>query len=184
MNDQKTMKTAYFGGGCFWCTEAVFLMLRGVIAVEPGYAGGMTPNPTYNQVSSGKTGHAEIIKIDYDPSLISYEQLMTVFFAAHDPSTLNRQGADVGTQYRSIILYTTPEEKASAEKFIADINAEPGGKPAVTEVVPLAAYYPAENYHQNYYATHKDAMYCQLVINPKLDKVQKKFESLLKDHQK
>ncbi len=176
---------AVFGGGCFWCTEAVFNMLKGVIAVEPGYAGGTTKNPTYDQVSNGNTGHAEVIHIEFDPSIISYEKLLTVFFASHDPSTLNRQGNDIGTQYRSIILYTTPEQKVTAEHFIQELNASSKeGKPAVTEVVPLDVYYPAEDYHKNYYERNQNQPYCSVIINPKLDKVQKKFAELLKEGSK
>ena len=175
-------KIAVFGGGCFWCTEAVFKMLKGVIAVEPGYAGGTTVNPTYEQVSSGRTGHAEVIHIEYDPSLVKYETLLTVFFATHDPTTLNRQGNDVGTQYRSIVLYSDEEQKAAAEKMIADINASSReGAPVVTTVEPLGAFYVAEDYHKNYFATHKDEPYCQIVINPKVAKVKKQFAELLKD---
>ncbi len=178
------METAIFGGGCFWCTEAVFLMLRGVQAVAPGYAGGTTANPTYEQVSSGRTGHAECIKIDYDPKQIAFHDLLTVFFASHDPTTPNRQGNDVGTQYRSAIFYTTPGQKAEATQFIAELSQVPGGKPIVTEIAPLAEFWPAEDYHQKYYESHKDAPYCQLVIDPKVEKVQEQFAELLKSHAK
>ena len=180
---QTNYETAVFGGGCFWCTEAVFNMLRGVISVAPGYAGGTIPHPTYEQVSEGNTGHAEVIKIVFDPAQIRYEDLLTVFFAAHDPSSLNRQGNDVGTQYRSVIFYTTLAQKTAAEAFIADLNASSAeGKPIVTELAPLDTVYPAESYHENYYANHKDAPYCELVINPKLEKVSQKFAQLLKDN--
>jgi peptide-methionine (S)-S-oxide reductase len=176
---------AVFGGGCFWCTEAVFKMLKGVTSVEPGYAGGHVDHPTYEQVSSGETGHAEVARVEFDPSLISFRTLMTVFFASHDPSALNRQGNDVGTQYRSAIFYTTPEQKEEAEKMIAEIDASnPDGDPVVTEVTPLGDYWPAENYHHDYYAAHKDAFYCQVVINPKLEKIQKQFAELLNDRSK
>jgi len=171
---------AVFGGGCFWCTEAVFKMLRGVISVLPGYAGGTTKNPTYESVSSGNTGHAEVIHIEFDPSQVKYEDLLTVFFASHDPTTVNRQGHDIGTQYRSIILYTTPEQKDKAEKFIADINSSNSmGKPAVTEVKQLEEFCVAEDYHKNYYARNSGAGYCELVIQPKLEKVQEKFAALI-----
>lgn len=155
-------------------------MLKGVKGIMPGYAGGAVLNPTYEQVCTGTTGHAEVIQIEYDPSLVTFETLMTVFFATHDPSQLNRQGADVGTQYRSAIFYTTPEQKGAAEKFIADLNSssEMGGK-IVTEVSPLDTFYPAEEYHQDYFARNPQNMYCQVVINPKLEKVQKKFAELL-----
>ncbi len=203
MEDMTQPKTevAVFGGGCFWCTEAVFKMLRGVKSVGPGYAGGSTPRPgsgqaskpTYGEVSSGRTGHAEVIRIEYDPVQVKYETLLTIFFASHDPTTLNRQGADVGTQYRSIILYTTEDQKKEAEQFIAELNAEPAeGGPStnlgvnkiVTEVKPLGSppaggFYEAEDYHKDYYAQNSSAPYCQVVINPKLKKVQEKFAELL-----
>lgn len=172
---------AVFGGGCFWCTEAAFKELRGVVSVMPGYAGGTMERPTYDAVSSGKTGHAEVIKIEYDPAQVSYETLLTVFFATHDPTTLNRQGADVGTQYRSIILYTSEAQKKAVEKFIAELNASNvQGKPIVTEVKPLERFYEAEAYHRNYYTKNSDQQYCQAVINPKLQKVRKKFAEFLK----
>lgn len=174
------MQTAVFGGGCFWCTEAIFKMLKGVKSVEPGYAGGTLPNPTYQQVSSGKTGHAEAVRIEYDPTQIAYEKLLTVFFATHDPTTPNRQGADTGPQYRSIILTTSSEQKAAAEQFIADINNSAGqGAPIITEVKPLDTFYPAENYHRDYFTNHADTPYCQVVINPKLAKVKKNFAELI-----
>jgi methionine-S-sulfoxide reductase len=174
-------ETAVFGGGCFWCTEAVFKMLRGVISVDPGYAGGKTENPTYMQVSEGDTGHAEVIQIAYDPSQITYKDLLTVFFSSHDPTTLNRQGADVGTQYRSIILGATPEQVEEAKAFVKELNeSNEMGAPIVTEVVPLEKFYEAEQYHKDYYANNLENRYCQIVINPKLEKVQKKFAELLK----
>jgi peptide-methionine (S)-S-oxide reductase len=167
-----------FGGGCFWCTEAVFGVLKGVVSVKSGYAGGTTPNPTYNSVSTGQTGHAEVLKIGYDPSQISFRDLLTVFFASHDPTTLNRQGADAGTQYRSIILYTTPEQKSESEKYIEEIKKD--GISVVTELKPLEKFYLAEDAHQNYYENHAGQPYSQFVIKPKLEKVQKEFEKLLK----
>ncbi len=171
---------AVFGGGCFWCTEAVFKMLRGVISVEPGYAGGTTENPTYEQVVTGNTGHAEVTRVEYDPLQIRFRDLMTVFFASHDPTSLNKQGADVGTQYRSAIFYTTTEQKDEAEKMITELNeSNTDGKEIVTELSPLEKFWPAENYHHDYFANHKDQTYCQLVINPKLEKVQKEFADLL-----
>ena len=176
---------AVFGGGCFWCTEAVFKMLKGVTFVMPGYAGGSKPNPTYEEVCSGDTGYAEVIKIEYDPAQISYGTLLTVFFATHDSTTLNRQGADAGTQYRSAIFYTTEEQKAKAEKFIAELNASSkNGKPIITEIKPLDKFYGAEDYHKNYYAKNKLASYCQIVINPKLEKVKEKFAELLNTNEK
>lgn len=176
-------EVAIVGGGCFWCTETVFNMLKGVLGVRPGYAGGEVPNPTYDQVSSGNTGHAEVIRIEYDPSLIHYTDLLTVFFGSHDPTTRNRQGHDVGTQYRSVIFFTTEKQRIEAEKFIAELNnSNSMGAPIVTEVQPLDVFYEAENYHKDYYANNKDNRYCELVINPKLEKVQKDFAQLLKNN--
>jgi peptide-methionine (S)-S-oxide reductase len=173
------LQRAIFGGGCFWCTEAVFAGLKGVHSVMPGYAGGVTPNPTYESVSSGKSGHAEVIKIEYDSSQISFKDLLTVFFATHDPTTLNRQGADVGTQYRSLILYTTNEQKQEAEDFINDLDQGAPQK-VVTELKPFEKFFEAEAYHREYYQKNSDAPYCQVVISPKLEKLKKKFSELLK----
>lgn len=174
-------ETAIFGGGCFWCTEAVFKMMRGVSSVLPGYAGGATMHPTYQEVSEGNTGHAEVVRIIYDPGQVSYKTLLTVFFASHDPTTKNQQGNDIGTQYRSVVFYTTPEQKAEAEDFIKDLNESSSlGAPVVTEVQPLEKFYEAEDYHKDYYANHPNAGYCQIIINPKLEKVQKEFANLLK----
>ncbi len=181
-------ETIFFGGGCFWCTEAVFKMLRGVISVEPGYAGGSVPNPTYEQVSGGNTGHAEVIKIEYEPATVSLNDLLTIFFASHDPTTKNRQGNDVGTQYRSVILCdpSTPLRASKSQmdicqKFITDLNnSSELGAPITTEVGPLETFYPAEDYHKNYYENNKNQGYCQVIINPKLKKVQQKFANLLK----
>ena len=185
MDNKAGKAVAVFGGGCFWCTEAVFKMMKGVSGVEPGYAGGTTKNPTYSQVSDGTTGHAEVVHIEYDPAVAKYEDMLTVFFGSHDPTTLNRQGNDIGTEYRSVIFYTTEEQKLAAEKFIKDINASSSsGKHVVTEVAPLTHFYPAEDYHRDYYAQNKNAAYCQIVINPKLEKVQEKFASLLADQYK
>ncbi len=169
---------AVFGGGCFWCTEAVFESLRGVKSVMPGYAGGFTIKPTYEDVCSGETGHAEVIKVEFDPEVISYEDLLTVFFAAHDPTTLNRQGNDVGTQYRSIILYSNDEQKHEAEAFIQKLN-DGDEKKVVTELVPLERYFDAEAYHHHYFQSHPDQAYCQLIINPKLKKVKERFSQLM-----
>ena len=181
----KKTEQAVFGGGCFWCTEAVFQMLRGVEGVRPGYAGGSVANPTYEAVCGGDTGHAEVIEILFDPEQIKFRDLMTVFFASHDGSTLNRQGNDVGTQYRSVIFYTNLPQKVEAENFIAELNGSNlDGASIVTEVAPLDVFYPAENYHQNYYARNKDKGYCEVIINPKLEKVQKQFAALLKDEAK
>ena len=173
-------ETAVFGGGCFWCTEAVFKMLKGIVSATPGYAGGTIENPTYEQVCNGATGYVEVSRVQYDPDVITFRDLLTVFFGTHDPTTLNRQGADVGTQYRSVIFYTTPEQKMEAERFIKEINdSNAMGKPIVTAVEPLTKFYAAENYHQDYYAKNPGNPYCEIIINPKLQKVQEKFAELL-----
>lgn len=171
---------AIFGGGCFWCTEAVFKMLKGVKSVLPGYSGGTAENPTYEQVCSGNTGHAEVIYIEYDSQVVKYETLLTIFFASHDPTTLNRQGNDVGTQYRSIIFYTNEMQKVTAESMIENINNSNNyGDDIVTEIVPFTKFFKAENYHEDYYAKNKNAPYCQIIINPKLEKIQKEYADLL-----
>ena len=181
-NKQKSV--AVFGGGCFWCTEAVFKMLRGVESVMPGYAGGTTENPTYYKVTNGDTGHAEVIHIEYDPSLVPYRTLLTVFFASHDSTQVNRQGNDVGTQYRSIVLYADEEQKKEAEDFIKELSASSKeGKPIATEVAPLQKFYPAEAEHLDYYARNREQGYCQIIIEPKLQKVQEQFAELLKTYQ-
>jgi peptide-methionine (S)-S-oxide reductase len=182
-------ETAVFGGGCFWCTEAVFKNLRGVVSVMPGYAGGPSkpdaPNPTYEAVCTGTTGHAEAIRIEFDPKQIGFNDLLTVFFATHDPTTLNRQGNDVGTQYRSIVLYTTPEQRDAAEAFIKKLNdSDPGGRPVVTEVKPLDKFYEAESYHRDYFAKNPNQPYCQVIIEPKVEKLQKEFAELLEKKSK
>ncbi len=174
-------ETIIFGGGCFWCTEAVFRMLKGVLSVEPGYSGGHTKNPTYEQVCGGDTGHAEVINIEYDADIIPLETLLTVFFASHDPTTKDRQGNDVGTQYRSVIFYQNNAQKDICEKFIKQLNdSSEMGMPVVTEVKMAEDFYPAEDYHKNYYENNKNQGYCQVIINPKLKKVQQKFAELLK----
>jgi len=176
-----TYEIAVFGGGCFWCTEAVFKRLNGIRSVMPGYAGGTADRPTYQQVSSGTTGHAEVIRIEYDPSVIGYDDLLTVFFATHDPTTPGRQGDDVGPQYRSVILTTSDAQETAADDFVERLNASTSeGAPIVTEIRPLEAFYKAEPEHLDYYALNRAAPYCQLVINPKLRKLQEKFSSLLK----
>jgi peptide-methionine (S)-S-oxide reductase len=172
---------AVFGGGCFWCTEAVFEQLDGVTSVLPGFAGGTVKNPTYRQVCTGKTGHAEVVRVEYDPSRVAYRDLLTVFFATHDPTSLNRQGADVGTEYRSAIFYTTEDQKRQAEAFIAELNgSDSRGNPIVTEVTPLDAFYEAEDYHREYFRNNASLPYCQFVIAPKLTKLHKNFSDLLK----
>ncbi len=173
------MNTIYFGGGCFWCTEAIFLSLKGVISVTPGYMGGSVKNPTYEQVCSGKTGHVEITKVDYNPKIISLEDLLAVFFYTHDPTTRNRQGNDIGTQYQSSIFYVDDTQKAVAESLIAEMNTKKAyDKPVITDVRQATEFYKAEDYHQNYYDNHKSDGYCQLIIEPKLEKLQKRFEKL------
>ncbi|MSU74803.1 peptide-methionine (S)-S-oxide reductase [Candidatus Kaiserbacteria bacterium] len=175
------MKTAVFGGGCFWCTEAIFQMLKGVEKVESGYAGGAMDNPSYEAVSNGNTGHAEVIRVTYDPAVISYEDLLTVFFGSHDPTTPNRQGADVGEQYRSVVLYESEEDKQTAERVAEDIQESlKDGTHVVTQIIPLGKFFPAESYHQNYYKENTGASYCQLVIEPKVEKVRKRFAELVK----
>ena len=155
-------------------------MLKGVSNVEPGYAGGTMANPTYERVSAGMTGHAEVIRVTYDPSLISYEDLLVVFFGSHDPTTVNRQGNDVGEQYRSVVFYANDSEKNTAEKLIREIEPTlPHGSRVVTQLVPLSDFYPAEGYHRNYYAENRSAPYCELVIEPKIEKVRKRFSELI-----
>lgn len=172
---------AIFGGGCFWCTEAVFKSLAGVSSVEPGYAGGASPSPTYEQVCGGDTGHAEVIRIEYDPDIVSYRRLLTVFFASHDATQLNRQGNDIGTQYRSVIFPTTAEQETQARAFIQELEASSSdGDPVTTTIEPYTAFYPAEDYHKNYYDRNLNQGYCQVIIAPKLQKVQKEFAELLK----
>jgi peptide-methionine (S)-S-oxide reductase len=179
--DSSQLKNAVFANGCFWCTEAVFSSLKGVHSVVSGYTGGTIAHPSYEQVSNGTTGHAEAIQITYDPAIISYEDLLAVFFNTHDPTTLNRQGNDVGTQYRSGIFYADEDQKKQALSLIKELNETHAyDKPVVTEVMPLGEFYPAEDYHRDYYALHKDQPYCQLIIAPKLEKLQKRFSALLK----
>lgn len=180
MPDHPT-KFAVFGGGCFWCTEAVYRMIKGVESVTSGYAGGETDDPSYEAVSSGTTGHAEVIRVEYDPSVVAYASLLDVFFGSHDPTTLNRQGHDVGTQYRSIILTADVSQKDDAEAAITRLTAEKVfADPIVTEVKPLKAFFPAEEEHRDYYANNKSAPYCQVVIDPKLGKVRERYAALLK----
>ncbi len=172
---------ATLAGGCFWCTEAVYAELKGVASVTSGYIGGAVPNPTYKDVCTGQTGHAEAIEIEYDPAVVPFEKLLEVFFATHDPTTLNRQGADVGTQYRSGIFYHDDEQKRIAEEVIAKLDAAkvfPGK--IVTEVTKASTFYPAEDYHQDYFATNPYQPYCQAVAAPKVEKVRKVFKDLLK----
>lgn len=173
------MQQALFGGGCFWCVEAVFLRLQGVKKVTSGYAGGTTENPSYEQVCTGETNHAEVLLVDFDETEITYAQLLDVFFATHDPTTLNRQGEDVGTQYRSVIYYYSDEQKQASEQMIASLKAE--GLDIVTELSPVPTFYPAEDYHQNYFEKNPTQGYCNFAIPPKLLKLHNKFAHLLRD---
>ena len=171
------MALATFGAGCFWCVEAAFQQLKGVTSVFSGYSGGHIENPTYEQVCTGSTGHAEVCQIEYDPEKISYEELLEVFFEIHDPTTLNRQGNDVGTQYRSVIFYHNEDQKKKAEKLKAELDAKGLWKnPIITELLPLSKFYKAEDYHQNYYRNNPNQPYCRVVIKPKLQKFEKVFE--------
>ena len=175
-------EVAVFAGGCFWCTEAVFNQLNGIISAKPGYSGGDVVNPTYEEVSSGETGHAEAIQIEFNPEEISYKDLLTVFFASHDPTQLNRQGADVGEQYRSAIFYMNEGQQKQAQEYIDELKAE--GIDVVTQLEESSAFYEAEDYHKNYFERNKNAAYSQAVISPKLEKVQEQFQNLLKTHHK
>ena len=169
------------GGGCFWCTEAVFDRVRGVLDVESGYSNGHVEQPGYEQVCSGTTGHNEVVRLVYDPAQVSLRQLLGIFFATHDPTTLNRQGNDVGTQYRSAIYTTTPEQEGEARALVAELTqAGLFGAPIVTEILPLARYWPAEDYHQDYFARHPNQGYCAFVVGPKVAKFRKQFAALLK----
>ncbi len=173
-------QTIIFAGGCFWCTEAFLKGLKGVLSAEPGYIGGETKNPTYLQVCEGNTGHAEAVRISFDPTLITYGELLSVFFNTHDPTTLNRQGNDIGTQYRSGIFYTNEEQKQEAEALIKELNnSNAYSNPVVTEVTQATEFYVAEDYHKNYYEQNKDKAYCQIVIAPKLSKLQEKYKNLI-----
>ncbi len=175
------LETATFGAGCFWCVEAVFQQLEGVKTVVSGYTGGKVENPTYRQISTGSTGHAEAIQLTYDPQVVSFPELLEVFWQTHDPTTLNRQGADVGTQYRSAVFYHTPEQKELAEKYKKELDASGAfNNPIVTEISPMGKFYKAEDYHQNYYNLNSSQPYCSYVITPKLEKLKKVFKDKLK----
>lgn len=181
-NMQETQtELAIFGGGCFWCTEAIFADLEGVLKVEPGYSGGFVKNPSYKEVCTGRTGHAEAIRITFEPDKISFNKLLEVFFFTHDPTTLNRQGADSGTQYRSAVFYTNEKQKASAEEIIRKLNEnQVYDRPIVTEITPFSNFYLAEDYHQNYYKNNSSQPYCRVVIQPKMEKFRKVFNDDLK----
>lgn len=179
--ETKNLDTATFGGGCFWCVEAVYQQLNGVVSVASGYSGGQRANPTYEQVCSGATGHAEVIQIVYDTTKISFDELLQVFWTVHDPTTLNRQGADVGTQYRSVVFYHNEYQKEITESYIEKLNTEHAfNNPVVTEVSPFTAFYKAEDYHQNYYNDNQNQPYCSMVIQPKVEKFKKVFGDKLK----
>jgi peptide-methionine (S)-S-oxide reductase len=181
-NDNRDTETAVLGAGCFWCVEAIYERVNGVIHVESGYAGGHVENPTYRQVVSGKTGHAEVALLEYDPNVISYEELLEVFWHTHNPTTLNRQGADVGTQYRSVIFYLNEEQKEIAETSLRKTdNSDLWDDPIVTQIEPLSNYSTAEDYHQNYYENNPNAGYCSVVIAPKVAKFEKEFPHILKE---
>jgi len=177
----QTTESATLGGGCFWCLEAVFDNLQGVVSVESGYSNGKTVNPTYQQVCSGDTGHAEVVRVNFDPGKITFREILEVFFTIHDPTTLNSQGNDFGTQYRSAIFYNSPGQKATAEQLIAELTAKKTfGAPIVTEVAPAQTFYAAEDYHQEYFANNSAQPYCQYVVAPKMAKFRKKFANRLK----
>lgn len=172
---------ATLGGGCFWCVEAVFQELEGVGFVESGYAGGERPNPTYQEVCTGNSGHAEVAQVHFDPGIIGYREILEVFFATHDPTTLNQQGADIGTQYRSVIFFETPQQRETAEQLLAELDArELFDRPIVTEIAELEAFYPAEDDHQDYYRRNTQQGYCQAVISPKMAKFRSEFVGRLK----
>jgi peptide-methionine (S)-S-oxide reductase len=180
-SNQKNMDTATFGAGCFWCVEAIFQEVEGVISVASGYEGGRIGNPTYKEVCSGLTGHAEVIQIIYDPAKVSYKDLLEVFWQVHDPTTKDRQGNDAGTQYRSVIFYHTEEQKALAEKYKKELDASGAwNKPVVTEISPATKFYKAEDYHQNYYKLNGSQPYCTFVVRPKIEKFRKVFKDKLK----
>lgn len=179
--DRKLMEVTTLGGGCFWCTEAVFSQLKGVEKVESGYSGGALENPTYEQVSTGMTGHAEVVQITFDPDVISFKELLEIFFSTHDPTTLNRQGQDVGTQYRSVIFYQDDKQKAVAKQVIKEISEEKiFDRPIVTELEPFKAFYKAEDYHKDYFKRHPEQSYCGVIIAPKLEKLRAHYLSKLK----
>ncbi|HYE39490.1 MAG TPA: peptide-methionine (S)-S-oxide reductase MsrA [Ramlibacter sp.] len=177
--DERTLETAILGGGCFWCTEAVYLDVKGVTKVESGYMGGHTANPTYEQVCSGTSGHAEVVKVEFDPAQISYRDILEIFFTIHDPTTLNRQGNDVGTQYRSVIFTTSPEQEATARQVMGEM-AHVWDAPLVTEITPQQTWHRAEDYHQDYFRQHPLQGYCAFVVAPKISKFRQTFANRVK----
>jgi peptide-methionine (S)-S-oxide reductase len=177
----ENLETATFGAGCFWCVEAIFQDLRGVETVASGYSGGQVDNPTYREICTGTTGHAEVIQVQFDPSVISFENLVKVFFTTHDPTTLNRQGADVGTQYRSVIFYHSEAQKSVAERMKKEFAPTIWDDPIVTEISPFSQFFKAEDYHQNYYKDNPNQGYCRIVINPKVQKFRKMYADWLKE---
>jgi peptide-methionine (S)-S-oxide reductase len=179
---QTTTQVATLGGGCFWCTEAIFSELKGVEKIESGYSGGTVPNPTYEQVCTGRTGHAEAIQITFNPAVISYKELLQIFFTVHDPTTLNRQGADIGTQYRSVIFYHDEEQRIVAEQVVKEIDgAKIWNAPIVTQIVPFEAFYKAEAYHHEYFKQNPRQTYCQVVVAPKVAKFRAHYREKLKN---
>jgi peptide-methionine (S)-S-oxide reductase len=182
-NNMDSLKTATFGSGCFWCTEAIFERVNGVVKVESGYSGGTVENPTYQEVCTGTTGHAEVTQITYDPSVISFDELLEIFWKTHDPTTLNKQGNDVGTQYRSVIFYHNEEQKELAEKYKSELDKSGAwDNPIVTEISPFKNFYSAEGYHQDYYENNPNQGYCAFVIAPKVEKFEKVFKDKLKNN--
>ncbi|CAN5858310.1 peptide-methionine (S)-S-oxide reductase MsrA [soil metagenome] len=182
MQQPNNMEVVTLGGGCFWCLEPAYDELRGVESVESGYAGGRVRNPTYEQVCAGTTGHAEVVRVTFDPLVVSYREILQVFFSIHDPTTRNRQGNDVGTQYRSVIFYHSPEQKATAEQVIAELEeADIWDNPIVTEVAPLTDFYVAEDFHQEYFERNPNQPYCQFVVAPKVAKFRKQYMDQLKE---
>jgi peptide-methionine (S)-S-oxide reductase len=177
----KKVELATLGGGCFWCSEAVFTQLKGVESVDPGYSGGSLENPTYEQVSTGTTGHAEVVQVAFDPSVISYREILEIFFSTHDPTTSNRQGPDVGTQYRSVIFYHNNQQRATAELVLKELTEEKlFDAPIMTKIEPLERFYKAEEYHKDYFKRHPEQQYCRIIIAPKIAKLQKLYLSKLK----
>jgi len=181
MKDTERLEVARLGGGCFWCTEAVFSQVQGVVKVESGYSGGQVANPTYKQVSTGTTGHAEVLQITFDPRIVSFREILVIYFDTHDPTTLNRQGNDVGTQYRSVIFYHDSKQKATADRLIAELQKKKAfGAPIVTAVEPFTAFFKAEDYHRDYFQRHPDEDYSQFIIAPKLLKFKQHFPQKLR----